>query len=234
MDESRLELCLRDALLLAAAERYRAVREDTAEPRGKWRRRFDRMLTDPFGYAERQRRSISRQIRRYGLVAALILAILAGAIFAVPQTRAVAVNLLEHWFSDHVTYSFGYETKNTLPKVEIQYIPQGYKQSFVFAEDLSEETINLWNLKNTEEQQLMITVALASENFSYSVDNEHREKQMIELLTGEEAIYYKPIDNDWSSDLIWNSPDGRYFFAVKGSLPLEELLRIADGICLRK
>lgn len=234
MNESQLELRLHDALLLAAAERYRDVREDDAEPSKKWRRRFDRMLADPLGYAKRQGRSIPRRIRQYALVAVVVLAILAGTLFAIPQTRTIAGNLLEEWLSDHVTYQFYNETNDTLPDVEFQYIPEAYEQSFVLSEDWSEEIINVWEFRNAEGQFLTIDIALASHNFSYSVDNEHREKCMVELFSGEEAIYYKPIDVGWSSDLIWISADGKYFFAIKGILPLEELLRIADGICLRK
>ena len=231
MNEQRLEYLLHDALIMAAAERYEAIPDREPAFGKKYQKKFAKMLKAPFDYARKCQRTLGQQVRRLALVAVLVLAVLTAGIFAVPQTRSIAIDLIRQWFSDHITFTFSESVDGlVLPKYEITYLPAGYE--LFFEDDTTPELNTVLQYENANKDVLRIDIFVAGEYFSTSIDTEHCDIYDVKLENGIRAQMFEAFDPDWPSNLVWTSKEGKLFFLIHGKLPPEELLKIANGIVL--
>lgn len=233
LNERELETYLHDALISATAKRYQQLPKMPPEYPPKYKRGFKKMLADPFSYAKKCRRSAVQKISRYALVAVLALAILTGVVFAIPQTRTIAVDLIRQWFSDHVTFTYSEGNDHlTLPEVEINYIPEGYH----YAEDASIEHDGFFQIAgylNDDKDLITVDTYILSKHVSTSINTEHSKISYVKLDNGIEAQLFEAESAEWTSSLVWISKDGKIFYMVQAKLPPEELLKIANNIVFK-
>lgn len=233
MNEQKLESMLYSALVLAAAHEYDNIQGVSPEFTPKEQRKFKKMLADPFGYVKKWHRTLGQQIRHYALAAVLALAILTSTIFAIPQTRTIAIDLIRQWFEDHVTFSYNNDINDfVLPEIEISYIPEGYELVENGGIEVPGSYIIL-EYKNQNNNILDIDIYVAGKNFTSSINSEFCDIEYVKLKNGIQAQLFKALDSNRLSDLIWTSKDGKLFFAINGKLSEEELIKIADGIILK-
>ncbi len=227
--EQELEYMLHDAFIFAAAKRYDKIPDTKPVLTKKYQRKFAKMLADPFAYAKKNSRPVAQQIRHYALVAALILAILTGTIFAIPQTRTIAVDLIRQWFDDGSTafYFKGSGSSFVLPEFEINYIPRGYTLVY---EDSIEGEMQVFSYENSKRQRISIDIFMAGSKFTESINTEHSKISYIELNGGIEAQLFEGESQEWSSNLVWTSNDGKIFYLINGHLSPKELIKIANSI----
>ena len=228
MDEQKLEYLLHDALVLAAAERYKTVPDIVPVFSNKYQRKFSHMLKKPFEYAKGYRRTIGNRIGRLALVAILILAIMGAGIFVMPQTRGVAVDIIRQWFEDHVTFSFSENAENyVLSEYKVSYLPEGYELLF---EDGEEGLYQIWQFENENKDVLCVEIFVKGEYFSTSIDTEYCTPSLIELENNIDAQLFKADSPDGPSTLVWMSEDNNVFYCIWGKLSTDELVNIANGL----
>ncbi len=221
---------MRDLLLVAAAGEYQALPETAPQVTSAYRKRFAKMQADPFGYAAGLAKPWRRRLRRAALAAALLLAIIGGTIFAIPQTRTIAVNMLTKFYQDHIEIRFDNDAAIALPDIKINYVPAGYE--LTYESDRDDEINRTWEYQDENGHMLNVDVFVTCHNFTYSIDSEHGKLEYIKMSSGVEGQLLRAYTEDWPSYLLWNSPDGQLFFSVAGNLSEQELLNIADGIVL--
>lgn len=233
LNEKELEKMLPGSLLLAAAKRYDEIPDTEPIMTKKYQRKFEKMLVDPFKYAKKYNKSLGKQIRHYALVAALILAILTGTIFAIPPTRSIAVDLIRQWFEDHVTFSYNENSIDfVFSRIEIEYIPDGYKLIADGGIEVPGE-YKIFEYKNFNNDILDIDIYIAGKDFTSSINTEFCDIKYVKLKNGIQAQLFQAYDDTRSSDLIWTSKDSKIFFAINGKLSQDELINIANGINLK-
>lgn len=224
MTEREFDDLLREALVAAAAGRYESAADSEMIVTAPYQRRFAKMLRDPYGYAGRYGR-----IGRYAMTAVITLAVLGATIFAIPQTRAIAINILTQWHEKYVSFIFSNNAlPQELPEITIGYIPEGYELDFEnYNEDMGHK---LFVYKDSAGNILDISIYSAYRDIKFDLDNEHREILNLTLDDGSEALYLKAVDDGWPSNLLWRSKDNKLVLCIGGNLSDEELLKIAAGI----
>ena len=229
MKEREFDDLLREALVAAAAGRYESAADSEMIVTAPYQRRFARMLRDPHGYARRYREGWGGRIGRYAMTAVITLAVLGATIFAIPQTRAIAINILSQWHEKYVSFIFSSNAlPQELPEITIGYIPEGYK--LVSQNNDEDKTRTFYVYVNSENEALYIDVIAVSGKYKTNYDNEHRTIHYITLDNGLDALYLEGDSIEWLNALIWSSADSKLVFEVVGRLSKEELLKIAAGI----
>lgn len=229
LTEQELEHMLHDSFIFKEAKMYDKIADTGLVITRKYQRKFEKMLANPFEYFKRGCRTIGQQIRHYALVAVLVLAILAGTIFAIPQTRSIAVDLIRHWFGDgSVSLYFKENTSDfALPEFEISYIPEEYALVY---EDSIEGEMQIFSYEDSLRQRLSIHIFMSGAHFSENINTEHSKISYVKLGNGIEAQLFEGESEEWSSNLVWTSNDGKIFYLINGHLSPDELIKIADGI----
>lgn len=229
LTEQELEYMLHDGFIFKAAKQYEQIPDTKPVITREYQRKFARMLEDPFLYAAKQERTVVQHIKRYALVAVLVLAILAGTILAIPQARTIAIDLIKQWFDDGSVslYFKGSRSDFVVPEYEISYIPEGYVLVF---EDSIEGEMQVLSYEDSARQRLSIDIFMSGEQFSANINTEHSTMSYIKLGNGIEAQLFEGESEEWSSNLVWTSDNGRIFYLINGHLPPKELIKIADGI----
>lgn len=224
MTEREFDDLLREALVAAAVGRYESAADSEMIVTAPYQRRFAKMLRDPYGYAGRYGR-----IGRYAMTAVITLAVLGATIFAIPQTRAIAINILTQWHEKYVSFIFSNNAlPQELPEITIEYIPEGYE--LVSQNNDEDKTGTFYVYTNSEDEALYIDVIAVSGKYKTNYDNEHRTIHYITLDNGLDALYLEGDSIEWSNALIWSGADNKLVFEISGRLSKEELLEIAAGI----
>lgn len=234
MNDEKLETMLRSALIVALGERYAQMPVEDYQFSPKYQRKFNKMLKDPFAYARKCRRPLWRRAARGVVAAVLALAILTGVVFTVPQTRTIAVDLLNKWFGEYVSFFFEntQPEEEVLPDVEIGYLPEGYE--FVDETNIIKDKYKLLQYTKSNNEFLEIYLMVSGDYFNGDINNRYGKMKFVKLENGVAANAFISDDVKKSSYLLWTSIDGKLFFRIEGYLSEDEMLNIANGIKIKE
>lgn len=232
MSEKKTDDCMREALLMAAAQRFAETPDWQGENSPKYQRRFKRMLADPFEYVKRRQEKPGQKLRRYAAAAVVLLAFAGSSFFCIPQLRVIATNLFTEWYDGYNRYRFAYQLpqseKIVLPEIEIAYIPEGYEFKEYFINEKGNHAV--WEYVNADGEFLSVYLDINDESLNVLIDNEHHKQQYNLLNNGRQAILLIGDDASRRNSVLWTECDGEIALNVSGKFSATELMKIANNI----
>lgn len=160
------------------------------------------------------RRVRVRGIIRKVLIAAVIIALLAGTVLAIPAVRKALINFFTYDYVEGIAISFDPQQAENAPgsiekDYQISTVPEGYNMAFV---DVAVSCVAQWWANQNGEgitfMQLIIP-DMSSEDFALTLDAYNNSKESVIL----EGYLVKIIDTGRSRRLIWTN--NAYFFTLE-------------------
>ncbi len=231
MTEQEFDGMLRSALLEAQDRRLSFAFEDGPELVWSPEREavMERILADPFGYGKR--RSLPawrRTLVRVGQAAACLLLAGSLAYATLPPARAwvnQVIRMAMEWTDTNTRFRFQGEAQGELGLWRPTYLPEGYEEVEAFPLGMG------WDItyENDAEEQIIFTYVLMEEGGMYNFDNEHSDYSEMEM-NGQPAHLFATNTEGWPSHLVWFDETGQTSYYLMTSVPVEEVLRIAQSV----
>lgn len=170
-----------------------------------------------------ERREKAWRLRRFIAAAACIALLLFN--LARPQSIAEACRAVAEWFDDHVSFQFQQDIGEVyVPEYEMSYLPEGYEV-----------------VESGYGNGIGFAVCNGNLHFVYMVSdgqsNVNNEGVVYYELTTEDGtvLYcFESVEEGVLSSITWFSEDKTILFGLDGDLPMEELLKIQEGIVIKK
>ncbi|MBR2927919.1 MAG: hypothetical protein IKC24_02030 [Oscillospiraceae bacterium] len=113
MTEAEFDHVLRKALMDALWEDYQEAIQSADKLDIHFSKDYmhhrEKMLMDPFGYAQRESRTVWQRMARFAAMFLLTVSILFGLLMTVPETRAAIVEFYQEWWEDHMDFHFRWD-----------------------------------------------------------------------------------------------------------------------------
>lgn len=229
MTDEALDLFAKQVILDA----LRFERENTGEtktgfsPSKKYQHQMREMVADPQGWCQRKMRPAWKKALRR--VAAVFLAATVGvsAWLAVDtNARAAFVGWVRELYEHSIVYRVApVRTATTLPHHELIYLPDGFGGPDIYE---SKTTYNALYEKPDTEDVLIVDYRLLDDE----VQTEFLTTRQPEKVTvnGVPADFFAADDDSDFNNLLWIDEDVGVLCSIDGTLPKEEILRIAEGM----
>ena len=154
---------------------------------------------------------LSKKTIKILLIAAILLALTATTVFAIPASRKAIVEKL----SNHSEYEILEKSKvKPVKSLTVNYVPE----SFIKVD----EDFNYQYYKNGERH---FVVEKSNINAGIGFDTETYDSENIEI-NGREAVLYRSLNG--YIGIIFN--DSNYIFEISGNIEKEELVKIAQNV----
>ena len=184
-------------------------------PKHRFSKKHNQKMKELFsGQVRESEHKFSKTTIRIILIAAILLAIATTA-FAIPTVREYVTER----FFDHSEYGIvdkgGAEDVTSLT---VGYIPEDFELSNEFCSE------RLFTFDYTKGKEYF-SVDKSSLTAGVNYDTEHNAVENI-IINGLDAVYFK-TDGE-ANGIIFNN--GKYIFVITGTVPKEELIKIAQNI----
>ncbi len=173
----------------------------------KMKKLFDQMRGDKYHY-------FTRKAVKVMIIAAVIFALMLCA-FAIPSSRKYIIDR----FDGFGIFTISQHNHNAVNGIDVGYIPEGFELKVTDEHDKIIEQI----YENAESVSLSISKRASNVYALFNtVDSESKE------VTIDNVTYSIVVNSSARSYIMWSESD--YIYCVDGTLPREELLKIAQNL----
>ena len=224
------EYILKKALLDSAEEEFADIL-DGESPDIRFSKKYilrrKRFLKSPFDYNKPKLKPWQRFAVQAAVIVLVIFSLIVSAKFTV-SASASELQLVTKAYKDHLTYTYTNEdTSNTdAGDWYVSYLPEGY--SVYRAEDMGDYCSTHYT-NGSDFIDFMYFHTSAYLNISLKGGSYQLESCKV---NGEPAIFHRSEHKGRSSILMWFSEDGDLVFMLDASLPLDEMIIIAESVVL--
>jgi len=172
---------------------------------------------------EKHRRKMG--MKRMAILAAVMILVMGLCVTSVAGFREKISNLFSQK-GDVSTELTSLEKQNfegQVPDIEAGYLPEGYQLEW---ED--DEEFCLSKLYVRGEDEYIHLAIQESSSFTVSVDNETMKQEMTRVNVYQAQLFYR----DKESYIAWQVGD--FVISVTGTVSKEDVLKVAEGVCLGK
>ncbi len=173
-------------------------------------------LADRVTRRERRRRRL-----RVAAAAAILLFLLFNLLQ--PQYSVNAYRRIMEWFEDHAVFRFRDDAGHVeLHGCEVKYLPEGYELVEEFQDEYGGMMIFSGDL----------VLGYGTSDSSIYVNNEGVKYYELSLEDGVVLHCLEAVDGQKLNCIFWTNKEGNIVFDLSGSLSMEELMKIQEGIQL--
>lgn len=176
-------------------------------------------------FAEEKHRKSYRKIslRRMLILAAVLIILMGLFVTSVTGVREKVLNLFSQKgeVSTELSSLENRQFEGQVPEIEPGYLPEGYE---LVSE--SNEGFLFSKLYVANERENIYLSVQESESFSVSVDNETTKQELTRVNVYQAQLFYR----DGESYIVWQVGD--YIIDIAGTVPKEEMMKIAESVCL--
>ena len=235
MDDSEFDIMLRSALMDAIRLEWAQELEGT-QPEHQFSARYlrerEKLLKDPFGYARRKTRPMWKKAVHLAASILLVVSIGLGGILAIsPEARAWVVKQLSVFWGDRSAVFTIPEHQDGLVDIS-HYRPTCIPDGFEIVAEIDDSDVSLGlTYRNMAGNYICFDSASSSDSvgFSFILDNEHSERQDVEV-NGCPGTLMAANEAGWPSHLIWMDQELGISYCITSDLDYEELLQIAESV----
>lgn len=228
MNDIEFEQLLKRSLIKAAELDYISdippEEELNINPSEDFNVKMAKLLNDPKTYVRRRSLSVYQRALRSAAVVLLVVSVLFGLSMLHPVAHAKFAELVRSWFPDHTAYSYEGYTGSVMPKAAtLKYVPDGFELVFEEFDDLT--AILVYQSEKGEK----MFVEFVSDTGRLHLDNERHEiytlsvgNSIVDIYESNSARYY--------SSLVYDDKNNELILVITGSLPIDELIQIFEGL----
>ena len=223
---------MRDALLDASEEEFSDILDGQDTPvrfSKKYLSRRKRFLNDPVKYISPKNKTWQKHLARAAAVFIVVASLLLSNLFT-GTASASEIQMMTKAYKDHLTYNFSQEYT---PQVDMgdwyaAYLPDGFS---VYKTEDNGDFCSTHYVNGSSLIDFVYFHTSAYLNINLQGGNYMMETC---IVNGATAIFHRAEKEGASNVLMWFSESGDMVFLIDAPLPIEEMIKIAENIELRK